>query len=1419
MTRKSDKKRDVFGRNLSYLLSCVPDLEQLDDIDLFSFDMESGYTPLHVCLKLGHFEKAFLLHKTWKLKDYTHKQGKPNVWDQKDREGLTPLELYRCCNDIWTSTAIPVAIYPGLRGSDQEALSMLKWQKRFDSHSDGGNCEKAEPGLPAVSELSNMYHLHRGAREMFTYGSNVNMQLGTGDVDDRQNLFKVDEYRLCGKANLTRARFKNAIMTRYHSVFMNMDGQVFTAGSNTRGRLGNGKSDVSNFQHQVVPLELDYVKLVASSDHHTLALTRSNDVLGWGWNKFGQLGYSTSGAASLNPDNSVDNTCSFNPRKIGNCPWKKTWGGSIKHLACSKVHSCLIDDRDTLFVWGLNLGQMGVAANVSPRTELSHAGKTGEPLSSPVGVKLPSYVKNIRQLACTDFTTFILFGENQLCVLNSYKVLRFTIPKAESKQQQQTSINQFDVFTPVSMSRKNSVIKLKSSHISGNNLCVLYENGVVGIIQVSSLEDSSHGWSRLSNILPVSLYWLPHFGWNKCLDFDVGSKGQLILCTTGGSVFTSTNEPGTVFRQQKFSRLAPGRCVSVSCDSLFSSFAILKDDLDSIPIGFPPNNILQKMEAISPLQFTPLRRIEGEQSSDLEERSYLFESFSMFRDQHELSHEMTIDSDLHVTKPIRPHDLLWTKVELRWSKSSSLEFSQMYRTANPLLVNSTGALFGGTDKFEVTFVSQKTGETLIGCHLNVLEARCPSFSQLIMKDGIVDEKSQSGICVTLIGKCGLDGGFFMKLAVTSEKFALQGLAFAIDYLYTDQIPNFDKISDQSERRRLERSTMAFIKFLGLYLTSSEKSSLPYAFKSLLDRSMASENDGHTDKVSVKLDNNDNFQCFPTVLGGSSDYFGALLSKTWSGENKLKRDVNLKHVSMNEFLCILKYMHGYTFHELFSHSSFEDHLDFVQYLLGVCEISDQLLIPGLKYYAESVIADFIDAENVIAIMVNAQNLKCKALVLVCAWYLLHNINILFSEKNFELVNKFVKKDIWGILEGLYREKVSRNLVRKFDTWYGDQNVSSRSFTDLFIKNTEKFNNIVMENTTFKAIFDICDQSNKPATSKRPSDRRKSSSSLPKKASLLQEDLTNIRRPSSSKESRGPNVFSYKNITKTEENESAIEDESFENQGFTVVRKSKVVGLVAQTKLEDVRAGMVESAEATSSTNSVKIEKSKSFSKGSSGGHRELFPTLSNAMKTGNNLEDLTKDLRKIPDSARQTLKALPGSSSKKISQKERMRIISKENDSAEKKSEEKKTAWGRQSGRKLSLPAAVAAPPPVKTNRFPSISESRLNSAGKRKASTDGLRSTGETTAIPLYLNNTGRSEGHTRSLKEAREEEIFTKWWNEESAKVQQELKRQQAFENSMMSSFQSQDKSAGELHGNENYPKGSRNKPRRTKVHIKSSV
>ncbi|XP_062189069.1 uncharacterized protein LOC133892363 isoform X2 [Phragmites australis] len=190
------------------------------------------------------------------------------------------------------------------------------------------------------------------ATEVFSWGSGTNYQLGTGNAHIQKLPCKVDA--------LHGSNIKTVAASKFHSVAVSSDGELYTWGFGRGGRLGHpdihsGQTTAVITPQQVtVGLGRKRVNVVAAAKHHTVIATEAGELFTWGSNREGQLGYP-----------SVDTQST--PRRVSSLKQR------IVAVAAANKHSAAVAETGEVFTWGCNKeGQLGYgtsnsASNCIPR--------------------------------------------------------------------------------------------------------------------------------------------------------------------------------------------------------------------------------------------------------------------------------------------------------------------------------------------------------------------------------------------------------------------------------------------------------------------------------------------------------------------------------------------------------------------------------------------------------------------------------------------------------------------------------------------------------------------------------------------------------------------------------------------------------------------------------------------------------------------------------------------------------------------------------------------------------------------------------------------------------------------------------------------------------------------------------------------
>lgn len=192
---------------------------------------------------------------------------------------------------------------------------------------------------------------------LWTWGNNGNGQLGDGTTTARNKPVPV-------KQSSGMKRIYRASLGAYHNVAVDVEGKVWTWGSNNNGQLGNNSTAQSDVPVCVIfPADTAPIQDVVAGMYHTLALDEEGEIWAWGSNGNGHLGDGTTQP-------------SWVPVKVS----KPVGMGVVIQMAASTVSSYAIDEDGKVWAWGQNgNGRLGDGTTTQRLTPVQVDTSTGLP--------------------------------------------------------------------------------------------------------------------------------------------------------------------------------------------------------------------------------------------------------------------------------------------------------------------------------------------------------------------------------------------------------------------------------------------------------------------------------------------------------------------------------------------------------------------------------------------------------------------------------------------------------------------------------------------------------------------------------------------------------------------------------------------------------------------------------------------------------------------------------------------------------------------------------------------------------------------------------------------------------------------------------------------------------------------------------
>lgn len=972
VTRGEINAKDAYGRTLLHhaassssanALGFVEALLQVPFVDCYIQDLESGWTPLHRALYTGNIRiaQALVLRDVADLTDYTanvthHFAG--GLIKIKDYEGNSPFDVFTltiASRDLQhASSALPT-----LGAEDTSSVNSA----------DIDDAESAERVLrrlvkPRVNLLGD---------EMFAFGSNKNLNLGLGDEDDRQFpeqvVFRRPEpllHRLHVDAQVRRwkelqnqnlsssqsiiengcilpAIIKNqhiviqdVVMSKLHTAVLTNDPEsnVYVCGFGPGGRLGTG-DESTRFGFvclQTGGLAKRHVVVIALGQDHSIAVCEQGEVFTWGSNKYGQLGYTL----PQSPSSGKEIPMQLTPRQLF---------GSMKRelvigAAASSLHS-VIFTSSSLYTFGKNEGQLGLMDADARSLEM-------QVVPRRVGVSILQ--SPILMVSAIDRATTILLESHEVVVLTHYgwtKVV-FQLESFTNYFLQGSSAIRYD---PAG----NFISKITSG---GNTICAMSNFGEIFTVDVCKKPDplasnqSTTNPSKARNALPQpSKLWSIRKSHMAARDVAVGQDGSIILCTVSGSVWrkekrakikeASGKGNGIRVKDYKFARIPNiNRAVGVRSNAYGAYAAIRKDcDVARQQIVVDRQSIWDTLFNMFP--FLDLASPGNDEDSETENPRPRFWTPVTKR-----------PSPAHVKQAILLPGDIENRVRSLMSKYEPLAKSQY-----DLWITTT------------------TSDVRIPAHSFLVKARSSVLRQALAE---FQESYYFSIPDVLSIEYGPDGHIHLVFQ-GSDFLTILNYAF---YLYTDGIVDFwhhtQKRLHMAPRYRQIRTELMRI------AASFHMECLEQAVRVMTDPARClhwdmelafKDSDFFSDAdVRIELANNFEVPAHSAILSRRCPFFEGLFHGrargAWLSSRRDKAEentdfvrVDLKHVEEGIFAIVLRHIYADSGEELFDDVVTADLDEFIDVVIEVMAVSNELMLDRLSQVCQKVLGQFVTIKNI------------------------------------------------------------------------------------------------------------------------------------------------------------------------------------------------------------------------------------------------------------------------------------------------------------------------------------------------------------------------------------------------------------------------------------------------------------------------
>ncbi|KAI1826947.1 hypothetical protein F4861DRAFT_536420 [Xylaria intraflava] len=940
-------------------------------IDIYVQDPESGWNALHRALYNGNISVARLLLAK-ERRDLTESFGPSSIKigqliKTKDHEGNSPFDLYNATI----------------------ALRSLKVAEEWHHPDDESDTDEAA----ADTETEHSIGLSGLGEEIFTFGSNKNLSLGVGHEDDRQYPERIYLKRpehlihyhydhqlsqqakhLAGDDSIQRNLadipalvqnrpliIQDVVLSKFHSAILTTDqfSNLYVSGLGRGGRLGLGDE---NTKLSFTPVQgglIDRkVTAVALGQNHTLAITSEGELWSWGSNCYAQLGYMLPP-----PKKSDEEPISTTPRQVFG-PLKKE---RILGVAASSIHS-VVHTHSSLFCWGKNVGQLGLMDADSRSLEVQTTPRK-------VAVTLiSSHSSVVSAISAIDRATCCLFGDRSLVIFTSYGYKTINLQNAilYNNATLQQSV-QFSSTTP-NDSKRREISKIASG---GDTIAVVTESGDLFTMHLSHncdddpLTTSTTNPSKIKDAITT-----PYCIWDSRKDgvksVGVGENGSVIISTESGAVWrrirrtkaqdtkgwgSSEHKP----KDFKFQRVPYITDVVAVRSSTFGAYAAVRKDCD---VTRDQLDICQPTLWDDVNSLLPLRDFKALNSATRETKdSFKFQIPDKLKEQVDgLSYEILTSTDLE--------DDLSTHFS-NWASTNTALGAAIRSASNPklclpvhswILSARSSVLRAGLQRFretghyeipELLTITRENGTVIIEFAWN--------FDILVLLNVMVYTYSDRVIPVW--------------------NFTRQAPPLA--FLYRQVRTDVMKVATRLGMPKLEAAARS--------QTSPSRSMNVDFQNAIIDTAFFEDGD-----ILLQLDG-DEIPVHSVMLCQRCPWFQGLFNGHSRGKWLENRravqgdsdhiDIDLRHMDPESFYYVLQYLYADVGEELFNSVVAGNIDDFVELVMDVMSIADELMLDRLSQICQKIIGRFVSTRNISTLLnvispIFVAEFKKKGLEYIC-----------------------------------------------------------------------------------------------------------------------------------------------------------------------------------------------------------------------------------------------------------------------------------------------------------------------------------------------------------------------------------------------------------------------------------------------------
>lgn len=819
------------------------------------------------------------------------------------------------------------------------------------------------------------------------------------------------------------------VMSFTHTAFITADGALYVCGQNKCGQLGIGNfRSLLKFQ-KVDFFKDEFITDVEVTDDFTIVLTSSDQIYGFGDNKNLQMGTESIGSSSPTPQLLPTRKNSITGSKIN-----RKLSSSGSRAFETLVSNTSINDL------GINVKGISCSSNNSIAytndclyffgTNLGHF---GTPSLNPSLRFDWKYDDPIRTVMALDKATLVLTeNSSQIHIyMNSFHVKLTNVPGVSGD-------HEWTHFRPVVISKAKKVIKLVQSNYQSNNLnysiLLLYEHGEVQQMTFSKNIESK---DQLLTNVKFSLVWKPKNTEMRAKDVIINDTGLIFICTAGGEVLRRSFKSKT-----KWNRLRGFESIQAIVGFKGESIIAVRYETPILKHEIFQQNILVDVGKLSPLSglvsnedgelIKPQSKNldfchlgENDQDDDQDDKLQLRNYKSENIDRYVLHDDFLFDFlSLHSpTTHLRYYD--YNIYIMDSITNSELEIPVNYQ----FISNRLGFVF---DNHKPIIIEKK--DLLISIH-----------------------ERGDGNGIKIIGDIDI-----------------KSVGIYIHFLYTNEILDIwklrpDDLGDpNSSIRRIKAGWDRLLYTLPIMNSLTDSISMNGTL-----------NEGN---VIIHLEDTQ-IKTWKFILSARCEFFKLTLANYWKSEDILE----FPNIDLTTWKILMQYFVNSDLNDVFKDYKINTEIDdFINIVLNVCQVADQLLLPELSSLCQLAIKDYISLDNYFPLLQHSWELGLDQLFSNVCWFIFINLKLCLFDDELNLKrldpdcvrsmeNHF--KDIVSVyFKGWSRPVVDLNKTRKKSKKFKFQlpvfeyeKINIDGFDlNLFLKDEDKFNGYYYHPTLWKIL---------------------------------------------------------------------------------------------------------------------------------------------------------------------------------------------------------------------------------------------------------------------------------------------------------------------------------------------------------------